>query len=104
MISPDAIEEYAQAVKLGQKEVKELSAQGKQTNPKVLDDILGEKGCDTALDLGLMDIPADRIVGTRTAGRITAFSPSFWVSSMSRRATNGYQSCAISAPPGSPAM
>ena len=77
MISPDAIEEYAQAVKLGQKEVKELSAQGKQTNPKVLDDILGEKGCDTALDLGLMDIPADRIVGTRTAGRITAFSPSF---------------------------
>ena len=77
MISPDAIEEYAQAVKLGQKEVKELSAQGKQTNPKVLDDILEDRGYDTALDLGLVEIPADRIVGTRTAGRITAFSPSF---------------------------
>jgi len=77
MISIDAIEEYTQAVKLGQKEVKDLSALGRQTNPKVLDEILGQTNADTALDVGLVDIPAERIVGTRTAGRITAFSPSF---------------------------
>ena len=77
MISLDAIEEYTQAVKQGQKEVKELSALGRLTNPRVLDDILGDNPSDTALDVGLVDIPAERIVGTKTAGRITAFSPSF---------------------------
>ena len=77
MLSLDAIEEYAQAVKQGQKEVKELTALNKRTTPKVLDEILGETGFDSALSVGLVDIPAERIVGTRTAGRISAFSPSF---------------------------
>ena len=75
MLSLDAIEEYAQAVKQGQKEVKEFAALGKQTNPKVLDEILGDVGYDTEQNVGLVDIPTERIVGTKSAGRISAFLP-----------------------------
>lgn len=70
-----ASEEYALAVKLGQKEIAELSAAGKSTEPKVLDDILPT--VPSTVDLGLLEIPAGRIVGTKSAGRISAFSPSF---------------------------
>ena len=77
MISVEATEEYALALKQGQKEVKERTAAGKNPNPAVLDDILGETAFDTALEVGLVEIPAERIVGTKSAGRITAFSASF---------------------------
>lgn len=77
MITLETTEEYAQAVKLGLKETKELTAAGKNPNPAVLDDILGPTNFDTALDVGLLEIPAERIVGTKSAGRITAFSASF---------------------------
>ena len=77
MISVEATEEYALALKQGQKEVKERTAAGKNPNPAVLDDILGETAFDTALEVGLIEIPAERIVGTKSAGRITAFSASF---------------------------
>ena len=77
MITPEAVEEYVQAVKLGQKETKELTAAGKNPNPAVLDDILGTVSFDTALEVGLVEIPAERIVGTKSSGRITAFSASF---------------------------
>ena len=77
MISVEAIEEYTQAVKQGQKEVREYAARNKPTNLLVLDEILGDTLFDTALDVGLVDIPMERIVGTKSAGRITAFSPTF---------------------------
>ena len=77
MITPEAVEEYAQAVKQGLKETKELISAGKNPNPTVLDDILGPTNFDTALEVGLVEIPAERIVGTKSAGRITAFSASF---------------------------
>ena len=77
MISPEATEEYALAVKQGLKEAKELSAAGKDPNPAVLDEILGENGADTVRDVGLVEIPVERIVGTKSAGRITAFSATF---------------------------
>ena len=77
MISAEAAEEYVLAVKQGQKEVREYAARDKRTNPLVLDEILGETLFDTALEVGLVEIPAERVVGTKSAGRITAFSPSF---------------------------
>jgi len=77
MIALEATEEYAQAVKQGLKETKELTAAGKNPNPAVLDDMIGATHFDTALEVGLVEIPAERIVGTKSAGRITAFSPSF---------------------------
>ena len=77
MLHLEAAEEYAQAVKRGQKEVKERTALGQNPNPAVLDDILGDAYFDTALEVGLVDIPAERIVGTKSAGRISVFSPTF---------------------------
>ena len=77
MITVEATEEYALALRQGQKEARELSAAGYQPYPAVLDDILGESAFDTALEVGLVEIPAERIVGTKSAGRITAFSASF---------------------------
>ena len=70
-------EEYATALRRGQKEYKELLAAGKLPNPAVLDDILGENAINTVQEIGLVEIPANRIVGTRSAGRITTFSASF---------------------------
>ena len=72
-----AREEYLAALSRGKKELKELLASGRETYPAVLDEILGEQAGATVLDLGLVDIPAARIVGTKSAGRITAFTPSF---------------------------
>ncbi len=72
-----AIEEYDLALKAGQKEAKELTAAGKDPNPAVLDEILPEGTPDTAQEVGLLEIPAHRIVGVKSAGRITAFTASF---------------------------
>ena len=70
-------EEYAAALRRGQKEYKELLAAGKSPNPAVLDDILDDNAANVVQDVGLVEIPSDRIVGTRSAGRITTFSASF---------------------------
>ena len=73
----EAMEEYARALKKGQKEVRELAAEGLREHPLVLDEILPENYPGVVVDVGLLEIPAERIVGTKSAGRITAFSPSF---------------------------
>ena len=72
-----AIDEYALALRRGQKESRERSAQGLNPHPQVLDEILPENFSGVVQDVGLLEIPAERIVGTKTAGRITAFSASF---------------------------
>jgi len=72
-----AIDEYSQALRLGQKEYRELLMAGKEPHPAVLDEILPELATETVLSIGLVDIPTARIVGTKTAGRITAFTSSF---------------------------
>ena len=72
-----AREEYAAALSRGKKEYKELLAAGREPHPAVLDDILGEESANSVQELGIVDIPAARIVGTKSAGRITAFTPSF---------------------------
>ncbi len=74
----EAREEYSRALKAGQKEYKELTAAGKDTYPVVLDDILPESKIESVVDMGLVEIPAQLIVGTKIAGRKTAFTPSFF--------------------------
>ena len=73
----EAREEYLKARRLAQKEVRELRSQGRETEPAVLDDILGPTYTATTQDVGVVNIPVERIVGTKTAGRISAFSPGF---------------------------
>ncbi len=72
-----AVDEYAQALRKGQKEYRELLMAGKPTHPAVLDELLPEGGAESVVDLGLVDIPMERIVGVKSAGRITAFTASF---------------------------
>jgi len=72
-----ALDEYSLALRHGQKEYRELMMAGKNPHPAVLDEILPELSTEVVLNIGLVDIPAERIVGTKTAGRITAFTPSF---------------------------
>ena len=71
-----AREEYSLALRAGQKEYKSLLAEGKDPYPAVLDEILGD-GADFVEDLGVIEIPAELIVGTKAAGRISAFSANF---------------------------
>lgn len=73
----EAREEYLKARRLGLKEIKEANLQGKDTEPAVLDAILGENYTLSTQELGIVNIPVERIVGTKSAGRIGAFSPGF---------------------------
>ncbi|MEF2836942.1 MAG: BMP family ABC transporter substrate-binding protein [Oscillospiraceae bacterium] len=77
MSSETAMEEYALALKLAQKESRELQAAGKSPHPAVLDELLSDTGTETVVSIGLVDIPTERIVGTKSAGRVTAFTATF---------------------------
>ena len=70
-INMEAHTEYEKYMRLGKKE--------KEPMP-VLDDILKEKHEEIAgeYSLGLVQIPLDKIVGTKTAGRGISFSKSFY--------------------------
>lgn len=72
-----ATEEYLQALRAGLKESRELASAGRPIHPTVLDELLPENSAQTVVDVGLVEIPAERIVGTKSAGRIAAFTPSF---------------------------
>ena len=73
----EAKEEYSSALRQGQKENREMIAAGKAPHPAVLDDLLDDNAANVVQDIGLVEVPTERIVGTRSAGRITTFSPSF---------------------------
>ena len=72
-----ATEEYALALKQGQKEYKELLALDRDPYPAVLDEILPDFADMSVLEIGDLEIPAERIVGTKSAGRTSAFTASF---------------------------
>ena len=63
----EAIQEYARAQRIAQKEHKELTQQGKPASPAVLDELLGNTNTEQVVDVGLVEIPAQRIIGTKTA-------------------------------------
>ena len=73
----EASQEYSRALRMGQKEYKELTQKNLPVTPAVLDEILGTAPTEQVLDIGVVEIPTERIVGTKTAGRISAFTPSF---------------------------
>lgn len=73
----EAFDEYLRALKVGQREYKELVVAKKDPYPEVLDELLGEDSTDSTQNVGLVEIPIDRIVGTKSAGRISAFTRGF---------------------------
>ena len=76
MTRTEALDEYMRALKLGQKEYKDRLARGLDPYPEVLSEVAGPD-VDSSIYVGLVEIPADRIVGTKTAGRISAFTAGF---------------------------
>ena len=72
-----ATEEYNQALRKGQKEYRERLMAGKNANPLVLDEILPENNDYPVVDVGLVEIPSERIIGIKSAGRVSAFTASF---------------------------
>ena len=77
MSTIDATEEYRRALKLGQKEYKHCIAGGEAEHLQVLDDILAGQSGLQQVSVGLVEIPTELIVGTKTAGRQFSFSRSF---------------------------
>ena len=78
MTQQDVLEEYSHALRMGQKEYKERVSRGQNPYPVVLDDILPKEATSYSVqDVGLLEIPSDRIVGVKSAGRIAAFTASF---------------------------
>ncbi len=68
---------YEPALKAGQRYYRQSIAAGRDPYLPVLNDILPERMIASASDAGLMDVPADRIVGTLTAGRSRSFAGNF---------------------------
>ncbi len=69
---------YTLALKAGQKEYKDCQQKGISPYPAVLDELLQDAPGRACVNVGLVEIPISRIVGTKSAGRIMAFSPSFY--------------------------
>ncbi len=72
-----ALEDYVKAYKLGKRDYQYRMLHGMQPTVQVLDDILPGRGTYSEVSLGLVQIPADQIVGTKTGGRSSAFAGNF---------------------------
>ena len=73
----EAVEQYSAALRAGRKYYNSAVMQGKYPYPQVLNDILEDSMTTGTMDLGIIDIPMDRIVGTWTSGRKSAFAGNF---------------------------
>ena len=73
----EAYNEYLAALKLGQKEYRAAVQAQLDPFPEVLDQLLAGQTALSTQDLGIVDIPADRIIGIRSAGRTAAFTKNF---------------------------
>ncbi len=69
--------EYKAARKKGQRRYQEDLKKGVSPYPKVLDEVIGDRPVAGRSELGLFDLPMNRIIGTATAGRRAAFSTDF---------------------------
>lgn len=72
------LEDYRKARQLGQKEARLSQARGASPYLPVLDEILSAESTCGEADLGLVEIPIELIVGTRSAGRSQCFSHTFY--------------------------
>ncbi len=72
-----ALSDYTKAYKLGKKNYQYRMLHGELPTLEVLDDIIPTKGTFSEVPLGLVQIPIDQIVGTKTGGRSNAFAANF---------------------------
>lgn len=72
-----AAADYEKAFKLGKKDYQARMMRGESPTLPALDDILPPRGSYTEIPLGLVQIPVDQIVGTKTNSRSNAFAGNF---------------------------
>lgn len=72
-----AISDYIKASKLGKKDYQNRLMRGELPTLEVLDNILQSKKTLKEVSLGLVDIPLNQVVGTKTYGRSSSFSSNF---------------------------
>ena len=77
MLRQEAIEQYQRAQKMGQRYYRNAVLHGKYPYPQVLDEIFDESMNAGQMEMGLVEIPTDQIVGTKTAGRKSTFAGNF---------------------------
>ena len=70
-------EDYIKAYKAGKRDYQARMMRGEIPTLKVLDDVLPSRGRYSEVPLGLVQIPIEQIVGTKTSGRSSAFSGNF---------------------------
>lgn len=69
--------DYMKAYKMGKKDYQHRMMHGMNPTLQVLDDILPPKGNYSEVPLGLVQIPTELIVGTKTEGRRNAFAGNY---------------------------
>ena len=72
-----AKDEYRKALRKGHREFRLRVAKGAYPYLQVLDDILENTQVERIEPLGLVNIPMESIVGTKTEGRKAAFAANF---------------------------
>lgn len=72
-----ALYDYSGALRQGRRKYQESILTGKYPYLPVLDDVLSYTEIVAEISLGVMDIPLDKVVGTKTAGRTSAFANNF---------------------------
>ena len=70
-------EDYGKAFKSGKKDYQARMLRGVKPTLQVLDEILPEKGSYSETPLGLVQVPTDQIVGTKTGARSNSFAGNF---------------------------
>ncbi|MBQ9413241.1 MAG: BMP family ABC transporter substrate-binding protein [Oscillospiraceae bacterium] len=76
-MNPEAIGMYRTANRAALKYVKNAAAKGERPYPPVLDEMLDISMVAGYADLGVINIPAELIVGTKTLGRVFALAGNF---------------------------
>ncbi len=72
-----ALYDYVGAQKKGRRQYQVSVSKGEYPYLPVLDDILSYTDIVSEVSLGIMDIPLDKVVGTKTKGRTSAFASNF---------------------------
>ena len=72
-----ALYDYMGALRQGRKQYQTAVARGEYPYLPVLDDILANTEIASEVNLGVIDVPLSRIVGTKTQGRTQAFASNF---------------------------
>ena len=73
----EALQQFLTALRQGRKYYNTCVAKGENPYPLVLNELIDDSISGNTVKIGLVDIPMDRIVGTWTDGRKTAFAGNF---------------------------